>query len=164
MLNDPVIFNGSPLLAGQVRITIVPLKALHSSMSSSLAADLIRIQSCVCCLFWTNRNSMAVTSIFLSISLSIDPIRVMNPSSYQKMEIFTSTETIVFLWSNLNKITIFSFWTWFFFHSWFLCKSDLVILCFRSKEEVIKIKYFWRQENNIIFLIIYQIIVLKVSI
>ena len=39
-------------------------------MLSPLAPDLIRVQSCVCCLFWTNRNSMAVTSIFLSISLS----------------------------------------------------------------------------------------------
>ena len=39
-------------------------------MPSTLAPDPIRVQSCVCCLYWTNRNSMAVTSIFLSISLS----------------------------------------------------------------------------------------------
>ena len=42
----------------------------HSCMPSLLAPDPIRVQSCVCCLFWTNRNSMVVTSIFLSISLS----------------------------------------------------------------------------------------------
>ena len=42
----------------------------HSCMPSLLASDPIRVQSYVCCLFWTNRNSMAVTSIFLSISLS----------------------------------------------------------------------------------------------
>ena len=35
-----------------------------------LAPDPIRVQSCVWCLFWTNRNCMAVTSIFLSSSLS----------------------------------------------------------------------------------------------
>ena len=35
---------------------------------SPLTPDPIRVPSCVCCLFWT--NSMAVTSIFLSISLS----------------------------------------------------------------------------------------------
>jgi len=39
-------------------------------MPSSLAPGPIRVQSCVCCPFWTNRNSMAVSSIFLSISLS----------------------------------------------------------------------------------------------
>ena len=37
---------------------------------SLLASDPIRVQSCVWCLFWTNRNIMAVISIFLSISLS----------------------------------------------------------------------------------------------
>ena len=42
---------------------------VHSCMPSPLARDPIRVQSCVCCLFWTNRNCMAVTSIFLSISL-----------------------------------------------------------------------------------------------
>ena len=35
-----------------------------------LAPDTIRVQSCVWCLFWTNRNCMAVSSIFLSISSS----------------------------------------------------------------------------------------------
>ena len=45
-------------------------KTTHSCMPSPLAPDPIRVQSCVCCLFWTTRNSMAVTSIFLSISLS----------------------------------------------------------------------------------------------
>ena len=34
-----------------------------------LAPDPIRVQSCVWCLLWTNRNSIAVTSILLSISL-----------------------------------------------------------------------------------------------
>ena len=38
---------------------------------STLAPEPIRAQTCVCCLFWTNKNIMAVTSIFLSISLSI---------------------------------------------------------------------------------------------
>ena len=42
----------------------------HSCAPSPLAPDPIRVQSCVCCLFWTNRNRMTVTSIFLSISLS----------------------------------------------------------------------------------------------
>ena len=48
------------------------MKFMHSSVLyvSPLASDPIRVQPCVCCLFWTNRNSMAVTSIFLSISLS----------------------------------------------------------------------------------------------
>ena len=40
----------------------------HSCMPSPLAPDPIRVQPCVYCLFWTNRNSIAVTSIFLSIS------------------------------------------------------------------------------------------------
>ena len=43
---------------------------VHSCMPIPLAPDPIRVQSCVCCLFWTNRNCMTVTSIFLSISLS----------------------------------------------------------------------------------------------
>ena len=41
-------------------------------MPDSLPPDPIRVQSCVCCLFRTNRNSIAVTSHY--------PIRVMNPS------------------------------------------------------------------------------------
>ena len=36
-------------------------------MPRPLVPDPIRVQSCVCCLFWTNKNSMAATSIFLSI-------------------------------------------------------------------------------------------------
>ena len=43
---------------------------MHFCIPSLLAPDPIRVQSCFCCLFWTNRNSMAGTSIFLSISLS----------------------------------------------------------------------------------------------
>ena len=39
----------------------------------------IRVQSCVCCLFWTNRDCMAVTSIFLSHY----PIRDMNPLNWK---------------------------------------------------------------------------------
>ena len=42
----------------------------HTCLPIPLAPDPIRVQSCVCCLLLTNRNSMAVTSIFLSISLS----------------------------------------------------------------------------------------------
>ena len=40
-------------------------------MPSPLAPDSIRVQSCVCCLFWTNGNSIAVTSFFLSFYLII---------------------------------------------------------------------------------------------
>ena len=49
----------------------------HSCMRSPLAPDPITVQSCCCCccLFWTNRNSMAVTSI---IFISHYPIRDMN--------------------------------------------------------------------------------------
>ena len=61
---------------------------LHTCMPITLASDPIRVQSCVYCLFWTNRDCMAVTSFILSISLS-------NESLNQWMEIFTSTETIV---------------------------------------------------------------------
>ena len=39
-------------------------------MPSTLAPDPNRVQSHVCCLFWTNKNNMAVTSIVLSFSLS----------------------------------------------------------------------------------------------
>ena len=39
----------------------------HACMLSPLAPDPIKGQSCDCCLFWINRNSMVVTSIFLSI-------------------------------------------------------------------------------------------------
>ena len=44
------------------------LFAFH--LPSPLAPDPIMVQSCVCCLLWTKRNSMVVISIFLSISLS----------------------------------------------------------------------------------------------
>ena len=47
----------------------VSLSVTDSCMPSPLAPDPIRVQSCVCFLFWTNRDSMVVTSIFLSISL-----------------------------------------------------------------------------------------------
>ena len=66
----------------------------HSCLASPLAPDPIRVQSYVCWLFWTNRNSMAVTCIFLSISLS--NYRAMKPSiSAISKWFFTSTETIV---------------------------------------------------------------------
>ena len=42
----------------------------HSCMLNPLGTDPIRVQLMVCCLFWTNRNSMAAKTIFLSISLS----------------------------------------------------------------------------------------------
>ena len=51
----------------------------HFCMPSPLAPDPIRVQSCVCCLFSTNRNSLAVTAVFLSISLS-NPSWVINSS------------------------------------------------------------------------------------
>ena len=60
-------------------------------MPSSLAPDPIRVQSCVCCLFWTNRNSMAVTSILLSISLAHQSYESFN-RRYRQMEVITSTE------------------------------------------------------------------------
>ena len=41
---------------------------IHNCMHIPLVPDRIRVPSCVWCLFWTNRNSMAVTSIFLFIS------------------------------------------------------------------------------------------------
>ena len=66
----------------------------HSCMPSPLAPDPIRVQPCVWCLLWTNRNSLAVTSIFLSISLSNQSYESLN-RRYQLIEIFTSTETIV---------------------------------------------------------------------
>ena len=44
--------------------------------ASPIVPDPIRVQPCVCYLFWTNGNSMAVTSF----SLSHYPIRVMIPS------------------------------------------------------------------------------------
>ena len=63
------------------------------------------VESCVCCLFWTNRNSMAVTYIFLSISLSKSRYKSFN-LRYQWMEIFNSTETMApFQW----KKSMFSF-------------------------------------------------------
>ena len=67
----------------------------HFCMPRPLAPDPIRVQSCVCCFFWTNRNSMVVTSIFLSISLYNQKYESFN-QHYQ--EIFTSTETIVNVW------------------------------------------------------------------
>ena len=83
--------------------------ALPSCMLSTLAPDPIRVQSCVYCLFWTNRNSLAVPSIFLSISLSNQS----DESLYRRihsMEIFTSTEAMVLgIWFYLN---IFLSQTW----------------------------------------------------
>ena len=75
-INPELSTNSPPFSASYGKSTFL-FQFFHSSMPSSLAPGPIRVQSCVCCLFWTNRNSMAVTSIFLSISLSI---RVMNPS------------------------------------------------------------------------------------
>ena len=46
------------------------MKNTHSCILSPLAPDPIRVQSCVWCLFWTYRISLAVKSFFLSISLS----------------------------------------------------------------------------------------------
>ena len=45
---------------------------LHSFLPIPLAPDPIRVQTCVCCLFWTNRDCMAVTyTIYLIIQLEI---------------------------------------------------------------------------------------------
>ena len=57
------------------KLQVQGLMYCHYSMPSPVALDPIRVQSCVWCLFWTNRDCMAVTSIFLSISF---PIRDMN--------------------------------------------------------------------------------------
>jgi len=61
----PFSWNNSPLLFS----SFTPF-ASHSCMSSPLEPDPIRVQTCVCCLFLTNRNSLVLTSNFLSISLS----------------------------------------------------------------------------------------------
>ena len=50
----------------------------HSCMLSSLAPDPIRVQSCVCCLFWINRKSMYIYLIIqselwiLTLALSVN--------------------------------------------------------------------------------------------
>ena len=53
------------------------VSAVHwTCHSSPLAPDPIRVQSCVWCLFWTNRNSMAgiiYHSIYLIIQLEMNP-------------------------------------------------------------------------------------------
>ena len=85
----PLSWNNSPLLFS----SFTPF-ASHSCMPSPLAPDPIRVQTCVCCLFLTNKNSLALTSNFLSISLSNQSCESSN-QRYQYMEIFTSTETMV---------------------------------------------------------------------
>jgi len=70
-----------------IPISVQP--AMHSCISSPLAHDPIRVQSCVCCLFWINRNCMAVTSII--ILLSYYPIRVLNPSCNNPWELHLSS-------------------------------------------------------------------------
>ena len=62
----PLVFLAA-VLGNCIFIYIVKHSCTHAG---SWWPDPIRVQSCVCCLFRTNRNSMAVTSIFLSISLS----------------------------------------------------------------------------------------------
>ena len=59
---------------GILYINILCLSAcllIHSCMPSPLAPDPIRVQSCVCCLFWTIRNSNIYLSIYLIIQLEI---------------------------------------------------------------------------------------------
>ena len=85
----PLSWNNSPLLFS----SLTPF-ASHSCMPSPLPPDPIRVQTCVCCLFLTNRNSLALTSNFKSISLSNQSCESSN-QRYQYMEIFTSTETMV---------------------------------------------------------------------
>ena len=61
---------------GILYINILCLSAcllIHSCMPSPLAPDPIRVQSCVCCLFWTNRNSNIYLSIYLIIQVEINP-------------------------------------------------------------------------------------------
>ena len=56
----------------------LPTIVVFSTLLYPLTPDPIRVQSCVCCLFWTNKNSMAVISFYLSHSHY--PIRDINPS------------------------------------------------------------------------------------
>ena len=90
------------------------ISAYHSGMPSPLASDPIRIQSCVCCLFWTNRNSMVVTSIFLSISLSNQSYESFNRHSAKwkyllllKLWWYTLIKRMQFESSNVNFFIIF---------------------------------------------------------
>ena len=64
-------------------LSTIPLNWGHSCMPSPSVPDPIRVQACVWCLFWTNRNSLAVTSIFLS-NQSYESLN----QRYQLMEIF----------------------------------------------------------------------------
>ena len=63
----------------------------QSSMPSPLAPDPIRVQPCVWCLFWTNRNCMAVTSDYLAHY----PIR--DKSLYQRYNSLNGN--IYFFWN-----------------------------------------------------------------
>ena len=59
---------------GILYINILCLSAcllIHSCMPIPLVPDPIRVQSCVCCLFWTIRNSNIYLSIYLIIQLEI---------------------------------------------------------------------------------------------
>ena len=58
-----VILSNHPYKEGNIRLQH------HFCMPSPLAPDPIRVQSCVCYLFWTKRNCMTV--IYLSIYLII---------------------------------------------------------------------------------------------
>ena len=60
----------------------------HSCMLSPLALDPIRVQSCVYCLFWTNRNIVRRGNIYLSIYLIIWLYRV----SHETWQLINSFE------------------------------------------------------------------------
>ena len=75
-----------------------------SSMPSPLAPDPIRVQSCVYCLFWTSRNSLALTSIFLSISFIQSKLWILQLALSVNGNIFTSTETMVLKQDVINPI------------------------------------------------------------
>ena len=116
-----------PVILHKLTFSVCLVYSVHcpSCMPSPLAPDPIRVQPCVCCLFWTNRNSTAVTSIFLY--LSHFPIRDMSPSTgaiskwkyflllkqeclsslpykYERVEIASRKNRSIFLKSNLNNV------------------------------------------------------------
>ena len=80
-----------------------------SCMPSPLAPEPIRVQPCVWCLFWTNRNCMTVTSIFLSFASS----NYRDKSLYRRYNavhgnIYLHIGTIEsFVWSSTNEISMF---------------------------------------------------------
>ena len=72
-------------------------------MPIPLAPDPTRVQSCVCCLFWTNRNCIAVTD--LSFYLSHHPI--IDESLNRRK---TVNENIYFNWNYSELLWLWMRW------------------------------------------------------